>query len=158
MAKKANNRPQTGDKTRPTTVAVYGTLRKNFGNHGLLAKANFVERITIPKSRIGVEDTVTRATSYQEGLSMYNLGAFPAVVPGVFDDASGEVVVEIYDVNEQELASMDMLEGHPNFYRRFRIPLPNKSKRNKAFIYMQLHSQLAFTDALIPSGDWEDAA
>lgn len=78
-------------------VAVYGTLKKGYGNHRLLVTAQ----------PIGV-GTV-------EGFRLYSSG-----IPFLVEDKSSEydVHVECYEVNVQQLRSLDLLEGHPDFYER----------------------------------------
>lgn len=86
--------------TAANLVFVYGTLKKNHGNHGLLADQEFVGRDTIDFNG----DFVC-------------LGGFPACV----DRPKGNPVVvagEVYKVDRPAIASLDWLEGHPDFYKR----------------------------------------
>ena len=74
-------------------VAVYGTLKKGRGNHGLLSTSQFLGDGLI------------------HGYDMYSVhGGFPCIVPS----KSGEGIckVEVYEVNEETLARLDMLEGY----------------------------------------------
>ena len=78
-------------------VAVYGTLKKGFGNHRLLAQSRFVgEALTEPN------------------FTLLHLGGFPGIV------RSGDTAVscEVYEVDDITLARLDRLEGHPTFYER----------------------------------------
>ena len=84
-------------------VAVYGSLKKCFGNHRLLEGQEYV----------GVWLTPPEYT-------MYNLGAFPAVVPR----GKTSIVCELYDVDDGCLSRLDMLEGHPDFYERVDVSTP----------------------------------
>ena len=79
-------------------VFVYGTLKKGFGNHRLLVKAEFM------------------CPSYIFDGKMLDLGAFPAVV-----DGAREIHGELYSVDKATLASLDRLEGHPTFYERRKV-------------------------------------
>ncbi|MGJ8670590.1 MAG: gamma-glutamylcyclotransferase family protein [Oceanococcus sp.] len=83
-------------------VFVYGTLLHGESNHGLLAKATFVRR--------------ARTTP---DYHLVDLGEFPALVAG----GSVAVLGEVYDVNDDDLVSLDELEDHPNFYQRGRVTL-----------------------------------
>jgi gamma-glutamylcyclotransferase (GGCT)/AIG2-like uncharacterized protein YtfP len=79
-------------------VFVYGTLKKNHGNHRLLEKSAYVGR-----------DKIT-------GYKLYDLGVFPAVKKT--GDDSDVVYGEVYKISLDTLYSLDVLEGHPNFYAR----------------------------------------
>lgn len=73
-------------------VAVYGTLRKGCGNHGIL---------------YGLQGT----RAIVQGFKMYDLGAFPYVVhTGNHDDS---IAVEVYEVPDYNTARrLDSLEGY----------------------------------------------
>lgn len=74
----------------PKRFAVYGTLRKGYGNHRLLKNSKY----------LGTEKTTP---NYE----MYNVGWFPALVPG-----NESVVIEVYEVDDPHtMASLDRLEG-----------------------------------------------
>lgn len=75
---------------------VYGTLKKGKGNSGFLKDAFFLNTAKI------------------KGVTMYNLGAFPAVVENGEYTVSGEV----YKIDTKILKHVDALEGHPSFYTR----------------------------------------
>lgn len=79
-------------------VAVYGSLKRGFGNHRLLADARFMSHGIIKNS------------------ILVSLGAFPALY---INQLSGDnVQVEVYRVTPEEFQSLDMLEGYPSFYNR----------------------------------------
>lgn len=78
-------------------VAVYGSLKKGFYNHDLLASARY----------IGDYRTEAKYT-------MLNLEYFP----GLLDKGSSEIHVEIYEITQFQLDQLDELEGHPGFFRR----------------------------------------
>lgn len=80
-------------------VAVYGTLKQGHGNHD-----HFLRGKTI----VGNDQI--------KGFTMYSLGGFPACVPS--DDEDSRVIVEVYEVNDQELDALDGLEGYPRLYNR----------------------------------------
>ena len=91
-------------------VAVYGSLKKGFGNHSLLLGSQY----------LGTTDT------YPEW-NMYSLGGFPAITY----DGDTPICVEVYKVDDETMNDLDMLEGYPNFYNRRVID----TKYGKAWIY-----------------------
>lgn len=117
-----------------TKVAVYGSLRKGFGNHGRLQGATFVG-----------ETTTTQP------YAMYSLGGFPMVQ---LEGAKiGPVTVEIYDCNADQLRGLDQLEGyrgpgHNNFYERDEV----ETGLGTALIY---HIEGREGRDLVDSGDWK---
>ncbi len=78
-------------------VFVYGTLKRGFANDWFLERARL----------LGEARTEARYT-------MRSLGEFPGVIEG------GETAItgEVYEVSDEQLARIDQLEGHPDFYRR----------------------------------------
>lgn len=109
-------------------VAVYGTLRKGYWNHSLIEKTKFIGKTkTDPKWAMHISS-----------------GQFPVLIPG-----SNSIVVEVYDVNKETLARLDMLEGYPNFYNRKLI----KTEYGDAWIYFMQNYKSSIE---IQSGDYED--
>jgi gamma-glutamylcyclotransferase (GGCT)/AIG2-like uncharacterized protein YtfP len=85
-------------------VFVYGTLKKGHGNHRLLRNSEFLGRAVVHGQ-----------------WQMADLGAFPAVV----DAASvGPVFGEVYLIDAEVFASLDLLEGYPTFYTRTKVGTP----------------------------------
>lgn len=78
-------------------VAVYGSLKSGFHNHSLLSTSKLV----------GKGRTVNRFT-------MYSLGSFPAIT----HNPVANIEVEVYSVSDKVFTRLDMLEGHPSFYKR----------------------------------------
>lgn len=70
-------------------VAVYGTLKKGFGNNRVLGNSKLI------------------GTSVIDGFKMYSVGGFPAIVNDV-----GSVMVELYRVDDSVLPNLDRLEGY----------------------------------------------
>jgi len=106
---------QPVDFPLPIFVAVYGSLKKGFGNHRLLSDSTLIGR--------GSTDTT---------YDMISLGGFPGLVEG-----NNHIQVEVYEVTEDKLLhSLDRLEGYPSFYNRelIDISLDNGSKCT-AWIY-----------------------
>lgn len=84
-------------------VAVYGTLRRGFSNHGYLSGSKLV----------GSGKTVQKYTLRENGIPFVN-----------HTPATSQVVVEVYEVDMgQELANLDRLEGHPQWYVRELTPI-----------------------------------
>lgn len=96
---------------------VYGTLKKGYHNNRLLAGQEFVREVkTKPKYRL------------------YSLGSFPAMV---IDDKNGEVCEgELWRADDNSVAAMDRLEGHPNWYRRQEIEVEGTDEPVQGYIYL----------------------
>jgi gamma-glutamylaminecyclotransferase len=83
----------------PDLVFVYGSLKRGFGNHRLLANSEFVGTgLTEPRYRL------------------INLGPYPAMIESTDDPLS--ITGELYRIDEQTLADLDRLEGEGVLYRR----------------------------------------
>ena len=85
-------------------VFVYGSLMRGGINHSVLEGPH-------------TEFIATDIT--QRGFTLYDLGAFP----GMVEEGNGAVVGEIYEVCPFILSRLDILEGHPQFYKRCSIKL-----------------------------------
>lgn len=83
------------------TVFVYGTLKDGFGNNRLLKSAEFIGRACTVLPYV-----------------MLDTGGFPVVFQ---DGGKHNVSGEVYEVDDQTLAMLDRLEGHPSFYERRQI-------------------------------------
>jgi gamma-glutamylcyclotransferase (GGCT)/AIG2-like uncharacterized protein YtfP len=118
-----------------TLVAVYGSLRKGFGNHGRLLGSTFVG-----------------TTQTTEKFSMYSLGGFPMVQ---LEGAKvSPITVEVYECNDDALRSLDQLEGYrgprqSNFYDRSEV----ETGLGTALIY---HIEGREGRELVESGDWKE--
>jgi gamma-glutamylaminecyclotransferase len=104
-----------------TLVFVYGTLKRGFGNHGLLSGQVFEgEAETGP------------------GFELYALDGYPGMVaaPG----AAGRVTGEVWSVDAACLAQLDELEGTAEgLYRRAAVPLgpPFAGAQVEAYLYLK---------------------
>ena len=76
-------------------VFVYGTLMKGERNHHFL------------------EDSKLLGASSVEGYDMYNVGWFPAIIRG-----DSRILGELYEVSQEDMPSIDALEGEGSLYRR----------------------------------------
>ena len=77
-------------------VFVYGTLMTGESNHHFLENSTCLGKAAI------------------EGYDMYNVGGFyPAIIPG-----NARIIGELYEVHENDMSSIDMLEGEGSLYIR----------------------------------------
>ena len=120
-----------------TLVAVYGSLRKGFGNHRRLDGA-----------------TYKGTTKTLRPFAMYSLGGFPMVQ---LDGAKvAPITVEIYECDDGVLAGLDQLEGYrgpgkSNFYDRSEVD----TGLGTVLIY-HIEDRPAPQAALVESGDWKE--
>ena len=112
-----------------TLVFVYGTLRRGGENHGLLEHVRCV--------------SVTRT---QPAFTLYDLGAYPAMVAGGVTAVEGET----YEVDAATLARLDQLEGCPGYYHRIETSLEDG---RVAQTYTMQPGQV-LGHAIIPEGRW----
>jgi gamma-glutamylcyclotransferase (GGCT)/AIG2-like uncharacterized protein YtfP len=112
-----------------TRVFVYGSLLTGESNH------RFVARSTL----VGEART-------QDIFSLYDLGAYPALVAG----GRHAVIGEVYEVDEATLAELDRLEGHPRVYERTPITLADSSH---VVTYLMQRSRVDGCSQ-IESGSW----
>lgn len=116
-------------------VFVYGTLKKGFSNHRLLASSEL----------LGAARTVNKYAMYTTGV--------PIVVK---DESVSEIFGELYRVDEATLVYLDSLEGHPDWYRREMVDVllleddREGQQAERAWIYFNLDKR----GALVPSGEY----
>jgi len=84
-------------------IAVYGTLRKGFGNNHYLGNSKF----------IASGETFDRYRMTGSGI--------PYLLQGKNAKGANHVRVEVYSVDEYQLKNIDRLEGHPTWYKREKI-------------------------------------
>ncbi len=82
------------------------------------------------------------------GAQLYDLGAFPAVVPG-----EGIVQGDLIQVDPTALPIADRIEGHPAFYRRAAVTVQTASGPATAWIYWAPDG-LILGKPRIGNGDW----
>jgi len=100
-------------------VAVYGTLKKYYNNYW-----NYLSASTF----VGSGQTKDK---------------YPLVIKGlpylINNKGVGyNVIVDVFRVNDRVLADLDMLEGHPKWYRREQIEIDIKGKKVLCWIYFNL--------------------
>jgi gamma-glutamylcyclotransferase (GGCT)/AIG2-like uncharacterized protein YtfP len=130
---KANSKEPTG-----ALYAVYGTLRKGYGNHNRLLNNKYCEYLGTTKTK--------------PEFKMVSLGGFPGVIPG----GKQEVVIEVYRVNSPQVEQqLNWLEGHRgkgnpnNFYDITEI----ETHWGIANMYTLTEEEYG-TKNIIKSGDW----
>lgn len=107
------------DVIEDNIIAVYGTLKKGYGNHKwYLEDSKFLGKGTT-KDR------------------------YPLVVDGLpyLIDEKGKghnVNVEVYKVNDKTFAQLDRLEGHPTWYCRRQIPILVNGKTVICWVYFNI--------------------
>lgn len=118
----------------PAVVAVYGTLKKGFGNHRRLADAKYL-------SNAKVKGT------------MYSLGGYPALSL----HGNTDVTCELYQVDDENtMRGLDQLEGYRedgknNFYERQKV----ETSAGPAWIYTMDHDERLRDMPVVKSGIWE---
>ena len=113
-------------------VFVYGSLKKDYGNHSYVEKSEFIGKAkTLPI------------------FTMISYGFFPACLINGKTEISGEV----YDVTDSILSRMDRLEGVPNHYQRIRCI----TTLGEAWIYVMKDDVLrnAKNIPIIETGFWQ---
>lgn len=114
-------------------VAVYGSLRKGMHNDGFLKNAEY----------LGVFET---SPSY----NLYSLGSYPGLTKG----GNTPVTMEVYEVTQSELMSINRLEGYDpssednTFYDRINLRTPFGT----AFTYVYEGDVSNYTPLEV--GDW----
>ncbi|MEQ6886959.1 gamma-glutamylcyclotransferase family protein [Salicola sp. Rm-C-2C1-2] len=78
------------DESTGFRIAVYGTLKRGYGNHRLLMRARFL------------------GTDHLNSIVLHDLGP----CPGAVDQPSQGIVVEVYEVDERTFERVDALEGY----------------------------------------------
>lgn len=115
-------------------VFVYGTLKKNCGNHALLERAEFIGEASA------------------DGFVMLDLGPFPACMQS---DQGGTVYGEVYAVDDETFRRLDALEGYPDHYNRVETDVTLATTRKvKAWIYVYGNGRKITRTNLVESGIW----
>lgn len=125
------------EETKEILVAVYGTLRKDSGNHRILRDS--------PTAKfVGMHTTKPEFT-------MFSLGGFP----GLKKQGNTPIITEIYSVSDERTKQrLDMLEGYHgpdstyNMYDKDTI----ETEWGDAEIY--IYAGRVTDDRIIESGDW----
>jgi gamma-glutamylcyclotransferase (GGCT)/AIG2-like uncharacterized protein YtfP len=106
-------------------IIVYGSLRRKQGNSHWMTNAQWL------------------GDHLLEGYELYNLGHYPAAVPG-----NGTIYCEVYRINSSIMTELDELKSNTKDYRRELIATPYGS----AWIYLYIRSLNGVER--ISNGDW----
>lgn len=98
-------------------VFVYGTLKYGFSNHCVIKGSRFVCDAVTDKPYL----------LFASGI--------PFMVNDSNDFNSVRVSGEVYDVSDETLGSLDVLEGHPRFYKRESIWVINTKTNIKIYAF-----------------------
>ncbi|WP_029896484.1 gamma-glutamylcyclotransferase family protein [Desulfohalovibrio reitneri] len=121
------------DRQAHHLVFVYGTLRRGFHNHPLLVQAEFLG---------------TATTKHRYALHLEDV---PYLYP---HNPVSRVRGELYRVTETTLRELDLLEEHPNVYKREPAPvLVDSGHKTTAWVYFFPKPQ----GKLIEHGDFAKA-
>lgn len=119
-------------------IAVYGTLRKGYGNHRVLGNSKF----------IGSGRTVDKYKLTANGIPFVNK-----------NEPVSNVKVEVYSVTPEQLPTVDALEGYDpkrheeSWYKRTPI---NVKLENGETIEASIYFSDRNAETLIETGDYED--
>lgn len=103
-------------------IAVYGTLKKGYSNyHHYLSSSKFIAKGTTKDK-------------------------YPLIIQGLpyLIEQSGQgyhVEVDIFKVSSSVLANLDILEGHPTWYRRKQVDVKTKNGVLKCWIYFNIRER-----------------
>lgn len=120
-------------------VVVYGTLKADQPNEIVMQEA---------KGQFMGFDSITGP------FRMVDLGGIPAVIDA--PDETNTIFGQLYSVDGEGLATLDMLEGHPNFYCREKMWTDKMEKR--AWIYLMKNERWTAdvkTRPTIPDNLWK---
>ena len=113
-------------------ILVYGSLLSGERNHGYLQHAQLIGKgVTLPH------------------FDLLDLGSYPAMVL----DGQTAIHGEIYAVDDDTLARLDRLEGHPHYFVRAHITLQWPDEL-EAWVYV-MRREILTAKPRIASGDWK---
>lgn len=131
---------EVDNKTKGILVAVYGSLRKGFGNSPLLKQSEFIS-----------------TTKTKDRFLMYDVGSFPMMFKPDDSSLGSRVAVEVYEVDKHTLATLDMLEGVPNLYNRYVINNIEGLEGENVYMYItnpEYYEEVDKKCTMVKSGDW----
>ena len=113
-------------------ILVYGSLLSGERNHGYLQHAQLIGKgVTLPH------------------FELLDLGSYPAMVL----DGRTAIHGEIYAVDDDTLARLDRLEGHPYYFVRAHITLQGPDEL-EVWVYV-MRREILTAKPRIASGDWK---
>lgn len=119
-------------------VFVYGTLKRGNGLHALIERGNtdFIGRNYI-----------------ESNLMLADMGFYPALVPDTYEpSAKYKVFGEVYAVDDETLAAIDMAEGHPRLYKRHKVWTSDPAMKVWAYVLQDKPGEYA--EDWIEDGVW----
>lgn len=115
-------------------LAVYGTLKRGFGNNRLLSTSEFIG-----------EDII------ETDMTMISMGGFPGLVetPGT----KNKIHIEVFKPDSEETKKrIDSLEGHPGWYKKKEIT----TAFGPANVYYFSENEYSITENnIIRDGNWK---
>lgn len=129
-------------------IAVYGTLKKNYGNYEALIEP-YLKNGKI--KFIGSGKTKEKYKMYASGI--------PFVVQ---NEHLSNIAVEVYDIkNKKILVDIDALEGHPQWYQRRKVPIildNGKEVQAWLYFYRPLEEKIESKKSahVVTSGNYDD--
>ena len=114
----------TDDKSikLPINLAVYGTLKKGYGNHYLIKECLYMGEVLLPNMRC------------------YMGSSFP--MAWYDKESSQKLKCEVYLISDQKvLDQLHSLEGHPDFFRCVRHPEPIEGEHIVWFYQCEHHRE-----------------
>jgi len=104
---------------------VYGSLKKGFDNHNLLAKY---------AKRLGKAHTVKKFAMFEDSFGNY---------PYIVDTPYAKIKGELYQITRAELMKkIDEFEGAPDYYKREKIEVKSHHGVKRAFVYIQADTKI----------------
>ena len=114
-------------------IAVYGSLRKGFGNHYIVENSKYLG------------DFQTKPE-----FSLYSLGFYP----GLKLNGNTSITMEVYEVNDKTAERVDRLEGYtPGGHNTFYDKIPIETPYGEASVYIYVND--IPQERLVESGDWK---
>ena len=128
---------QTNELTKGMSrVFVYGSLKEGHSNHHVLRGAKYIGRDMI----LGP-------------FEMVSLGYFPGVLDKGAEADISPIFGEVYEVDREGLAALDLLEGHPDFYCREKMTTENNVR-----VWMYILQDNGDLYTRVPEGIWQPSA
>jgi len=120
-------------------VFVYGSLKRGQYNHRLMlpAKSEF----------IGKGHTLSPFLMYD---GSYPRVANPPGTHGMLDRFMGKIVGEVWRVNDETLACLDALEGHPHFYCREKVAIRIEESKRPVAAWVYVYATLPHGEPMKP--------
>lgn len=122
-------------------VAVYGTLKAGYNNHRVLGN-----------------EAKLLGTGYTNKLYDMKDSGFPVLLP---NEKGKEVLVEVYEVPEEQLKALDRLEGVPRMYTREKTDVTfmleqDSEELKDVFIYEGTPQFQKYPDYVSKEGRWHE--